>query len=81
MLIKILFFQLKLIADFFVSQLIRSRHPGAFELTASGFQSFCEILLRCAPHPCLAFLQLDRRFISYLEYRSTKMSANGRSSG
>ncbi|VDM31987.1 unnamed protein product [Hydatigera taeniaeformis] len=27
-------------------QLIRSRHPGAFELTASGFQSFCEILLR-----------------------------------
>ncbi|EUB58700.1 Thyroid adenoma-associated protein [Echinococcus granulosus] len=39
------FVQLNLIADFFISQLIRSRHPGAFELTASGFQSFCEILL------------------------------------
>ncbi|KAL5109916.1 hypothetical protein TcWFU_002228 [Taenia crassiceps] len=37
--------QLKLIADFFIGQLVRSRHPGAFELTASGFQSFCEILL------------------------------------
>ncbi|VDO01875.1 unnamed protein product [Rodentolepis nana] len=33
-------------ADFFISQLIRSRHPGAFELTATGFQSFCEILLK-----------------------------------
>ncbi|KAL5967770.1 hypothetical protein TSMEX_004468, partial [Taenia solium] len=38
--------QLQLIADFFISQLIRSRHSGAFELTASGFQSFCETLLR-----------------------------------
>nr|VZI36179.1 unnamed protein product [Spirometra erinaceieuropaei] len=33
------------IADFFISQLIRSRHPGAFELTASGFENFCDILL------------------------------------
>ncbi|KAM7532801.1 hypothetical protein Aperf_G00000128958 [Anoplocephala perfoliata] len=37
---------LQVMADFFISQLIRSRHPGAFELTASGFQSFCEILLK-----------------------------------
>uniref|UniRef100_A0A0X3NJK4 Thyroid adenoma-associated protein homolog n=1 Tax=Schistocephalus solidus TaxID=70667 RepID=A0A0X3NJK4_SCHSO len=33
------------IADFFISQLMRSRHPGAFELTASGFENFCDILL------------------------------------
>ncbi|KAM3181125.1 hypothetical protein ACTXT7_014966 [Hymenolepis weldensis] len=37
---------LKVMADFFISQLLRSRHPGAFELTASGFQFFCEILLK-----------------------------------
>ncbi|VDN10616.1 unnamed protein product [Dibothriocephalus latus] len=33
------------IADFFISQLMMSRHPGAFELTASGFENFCDILL------------------------------------
>uniref|UniRef100_A0A5K3FAC7 DUF2428 domain-containing protein n=1 Tax=Mesocestoides corti TaxID=53468 RepID=A0A5K3FAC7_MESCO len=42
--------QLEQMADFFISQLIRSRHPGAFELTATGFQSFCEILLS-VQHP------------------------------
>lgn len=44
--------QLQLISDFFISQLIRSRHPGAFELTASGFQSFCEILLKWVYNSC-----------------------------